>query len=40
MLQSKMLDQALIILADNRETAPSKPGVAYYRVIDGKCQRL
>ena len=40
MLQSKLLDQALIILADNRETAPSKPGVAYFRVQDGKVTRL
>lgn len=40
MLQSKMLDKAFIILADNRETAPSKPGVGYYRVAGGKVSRL
>jgi DNA repair exonuclease SbcCD ATPase subunit len=40
MLDEKLLDCAFVILADKRETAPSKPGVAYYRVQDGKVQRL
>ena len=40
MLQSKMLDCAFILLADNRETAPNKLGVGYYSVKNGTVTRL
>ena len=40
MLNSKMLDQAIVIQADNRETVPVKEGVAYYRMMAGKAARL
>jgi len=40
MCKEGLLEKAFIILADNRETVPSRAGVAYFRVQDGKVQRL
>lgn len=40
MCKEGLLEKAFIILADNRETVPSRAGVAYYRVQDGKVARL
>jgi hypothetical protein len=40
MLSSKMLDEAFVIMADNRETVPQREGIAYYRMVAGKAVRL
>ena len=40
MLDSKALDQAIIILADSSKEAPKKEGVGFYFVQDGKVERL
>jgi DNA repair exonuclease SbcCD ATPase subunit len=40
MIDDGQLDQAFVILADNRTEAPHKAGVAYYRVAAGKVDRL
>ena len=40
MCKEGLLEKAFIILADNRETAPSRPGLAYFRVQDGKVSRM
>lgn len=40
MCKEGLLEKAFIILADSRETVPSKVGVAYFRVADGKVSRL
>lgn len=40
MLSSKMLDEAFVIMADNRETVPQREGIAYYRMEAGKAVRL
>jgi hypothetical protein len=40
MCKDGLLEKAFIIVADNRETVPSRAGVAYFRVQDGKVARL
>ena len=40
MLNSKMLDEAFVLMADNRETVPQREGIAYYRMEAGKAVRL
>ena len=40
MLNSKMLDEAFVIMADNRETVPVKEGVSYFRMVEGKATKL
>lgn len=40
MIEAKLIEKAFVILADLRDTAPAKAGVAYYRVVDGKVSRL
>lgn len=40
MLKSQMLDEAFIIMADNRDTVPQHEGIAYYRMEAGKATRL
>lgn len=40
MLRDGLLDQAYILLADNRDTVPVKEGIAYYRMEAGKATRL
>ena len=40
MLNSKMLDEAFVLMADNRETVPQREGIAYYRMDAGKATRL
>ena len=40
MLNAKMLDEAFVLMADNRETVPQREGIAYYRMLNGKAERL
>ena len=40
MLRDGLLDEAFVLMADNRETVPVKEGIAYYRMEAGKATRL
>jgi len=40
MLRDGLLDEAFIIMADNRDTVPVKEGIAYYRMTNGTATRL
>ena len=40
MLRDGLLDEAFVIMADNRDTVPVKEGIAYFRMEAGKAVRL
>lgn len=40
MLRDGLLDEAFVLMADNRETVPQREGIAYFRMEAGKATRL
>jgi hypothetical protein len=40
MLRDGLLDEAFIIMADNRDAVPAKEGIAYFRMTNGTATRL